>query len=153
MVHASQPETDSNTRPFTDMELFVREKHPGDHDFTIAYRMGPHASAGVAEVYGSNIGITPDVARALAHLMAASPKLLKALKAILDCHIRSITAESWERGRAVVAEAEGRPYDTPLVEWEARDMDKRSQEAAEMRAEMIPADDAAEAAASQERWR
>ncbi len=32
----------------------------------------------------------------------------------------------------------GRPYDTPLVEWEARDL--------------IPAEDAAEAAASQERW-
>ena len=30
----------------------------------------------------------------------------------------------------------GRPYDTPLVEWEARDLDKRPQDAAEMRAEM-----------------
>ncbi len=30
----------------------------------------------------------------------------------------------------------GRPYDTPLVEWEHRELDKRPQQAAEMRAEM-----------------
>ncbi|KKK92998.1 hypothetical protein LCGC14_2697260 [marine sediment metagenome] len=30
----------------------------------------------------------------------------------------------------------GRPYDTPLVEWEARELDERPQEAEEMRAEM-----------------
>ncbi len=79
---SSQPATDSSTH-YTEMELFVRERNPGEHDFRIAYRMGPHASAGVAQVYGSNVGISPDVARALAHLMAASPMLLKALKRIL----------------------------------------------------------------------
>ncbi len=30
----------------------------------------------------------------------------------------------------------GRPYDTPLVEWEHRELDDRPQDAAEMRAEM-----------------
>ena len=31
---------------------------------------------------------------------------------------------------------QGRPYDTPLVEWEHRELDDRPQDAAEMRAEM-----------------
>jgi hypothetical protein len=68
------------TRPYTEMELFVREQRPGEHDFKIACRIGPNASAGVAEVYGSNVGISPEVARALAHLMVAAPKLLKLLR-------------------------------------------------------------------------
>ena len=80
MAEPSQPDKDSSTH-YTEMELFVRERNPGEHDFRIAYRMGPHASAGVAQVYGSNVGISPDVARALAQLMASAPKLLKALKA------------------------------------------------------------------------
>jgi hypothetical protein len=71
------------TRPYTEMDLFVREQRPGEHDFRIACRMGPNASAGVAEVYGSNVGITPDVARALAHLMAAAPTLNAGWKAIV----------------------------------------------------------------------
>ncbi len=79
---------------------------------------------------------------------------------------------------------EGRPPTEAVVEWEARDLDDRPQQAAEMRAEreetlcplcgdvssdgsvhlscaheeqaradLMPVDDAAEAAASQERWR
>ena len=98
MVQASQPDTDSSTRPYTEMELFVRDRRAGERDYRIAYRMGPNASTGVAEVYGSNVGISPDVARALAHLMAAAPKLLKALRKIHqraeDCHLGREVVES-----------------------------------------------------------
>lgn len=63
-------------------ELFVREQRPDETDFKIAYRMGPSASAGVAEIYGSNVGFGPTEARALAHLFAAAPKLLAALEGL-----------------------------------------------------------------------
>ncbi len=82
MTKPSQPATDSSTH-YTEMELFVRERNPGEHDFRIAYRMGPNASVGVAQVYGSNVGISPDVARALAQLMASAPKLLAMLERVL----------------------------------------------------------------------
>lgn len=63
-------------------ELFVREQRPDETDFKVAYRMGPSASAGVAQVYGSNVGFGPTEARALAHLFAAAPKLLAALEGL-----------------------------------------------------------------------
>ncbi|KKL72427.1 hypothetical protein LCGC14_2085080, partial [marine sediment metagenome] len=58
---------------------------------------------------------------------------------------------------------QGRPYDTPLVEWEHRDLDPVAEMLAEhgrarrklgesLMEDCIPAEDAPEAAASQERW-
>ena len=58
----------------------------------------------------------------------------------------------------------GRPYDTPLVEWEHRELDPVAEMLAEhgrarrelgesLMEDCIPAEDAPEAAASQERWR
>ncbi len=58
------------------------------------------------------------------HLEAAAMEAYTAFTEALDTWVETLIA--------------GRPYEMPLVEWEHRDLDKRPQQAAEMRAEMMP---------------